>query len=149
RGLEDTMASVGALLYVGRPVKRVEDPRLVRGQGLYVQDLRLPGLAYLAFLRSPHAHARVRAIRTEQPLRTPGVISVAGARDLGPLRPLPAMAVLPGLKISVCPYLADETVDATGVPVAAVVAETPSLARDGAELIQVDYEPLGAVAEAD
>jgi len=127
----------------------VEDPKLVTGQGQYVEDLKIPGLTYLAFLRSPHAHARVAAVRTEKAREAPGVLAVVVARDLGPLHPLPSMAVLPGLKVSACPYLADEFVDATGVPVAAVVAETPALARDGVDLIEVDYEPLAAVADAD
>ena len=135
--------------HVGRPVKRVEDPKLVRGQGQYVEDLKIPGLTYLAFLRSPHAHARVTALRTESARRAPGVVAVVVARDLGPLRPLPSMAMLPGLRVSACPYLADEIVDATGVPVAAVVAETPSLARDAVDLIEVDYAPLAPVADAD
>src|SRR5262245_6832390 len=135
--------------HVGRPIKRVEDPKLVTGHGQYVEDLKIPGLTYLAFLRSPHAHARVTALRTEAARRAPGVIAVIGSRDLGPLRPLPAMATLPGLKVSACPYLANEIVDATGVPVAVVVAETPSLARDAADLIEVEYEPLAPVADAD
>jgi carbon-monoxide dehydrogenase large subunit len=133
--------------YVGRPLKRMEDPKLITGQGRYVEDLELPGLAYLAFLRSPHAHARVTALRTDAARKAPGVIRVVTARDLGPLRPLPAMVVLPGLKPSPCPYLADGVVDATGVPVAAVVAESPALARDAIDLIEVEYEPLPAVSD--
>ena len=133
--------------YVGRPLKRTEDPRLITGRGQYVEDIKLPGLAHLAFLRSPHAHARVTALRTDAARRAPGVVRVVTARDLGPLRPLPFMAMLPGLKQVQCPYLAEAVVDSTGVPVAAVVAETPSLARDAAELIEVEYEPLPPVAD--
>jgi carbon-monoxide dehydrogenase large subunit len=88
--------------YVGRPLKRIEDPKLVTGQGQYVDDLKLPGLAALAFLRSPHAHARVTVIRTDAARTAPGVIRVVTATDLGPLRPTPFMAVVPGLKAS--PY---------------------------------------------
>jgi carbon-monoxide dehydrogenase large subunit len=135
--------------YIGRSLKRVEDPKLLTGRGQYVEDLKFPGLVYLAFLRSPHAHARVTALRTEVARQAPGVIRIVTAGDLGPLRPLPAMAVLPGLKVSACPYLAHAVVDAPGVPVAAVVAESPALARDAAELIGVDYEPLPAVADQD
>ena len=134
--------------YVGRPLKRTEDPRLITGRGQYVEDIKLPGLAHLAFLRSPHAHARVTALRTDAARQAPGVVRVVTARDLGPLRPLPFMAMLPGLKQVQCPYLAETVVDSTGVPVAAVVAESPSLARDAAELIEVEYEPLPAVADA-
>jgi aerobic carbon-monoxide dehydrogenase large subunit len=109
--------------YVGRPLKRVEDPKLITGRGQYIDDLRLPGLAALAFLRSPHAHARVTAIRTDAARTAPGVIRVATHADLGPLRPTPFMAVVPGLKASPYRCLAGEVVDSTGVPVAAVVAE--------------------------
>jgi carbon-monoxide dehydrogenase large subunit len=133
--------------YVGRPVKRTEDPKLITGRGQYVDDITLPGLAHLAFLRSPHAHARVAALRTDAARSAPGVIKIATAGDLGPLRPLSFMATVPGLKQVPCPYLAGAVVDATGVPVAAVVAESPSMARDAADLIQVEYEPLPAVAD--
>ena len=133
--------------YVGRPLKRTEDPKLITGRGQYVDDITLPGLAHLAFLRSPHAHARVVALRTDAARSAPGVIKIATAGDLGPLRPLSFMATVPGLKQVPCPYLAGAVVDATGVPVAAVVAESPSMARDAADLIQVEYEPLPAVAD--
>jgi carbon-monoxide dehydrogenase large subunit len=135
--------------YVGRPLKRMEDPRLITGQGQYVEDLRLPGLTYLAFLRSPHAHARVTAIRTDAARNAPGVIRIVTAKDLGPLCPTPYMATVPGLKAFPYQYLADEVVHATGVPVAAVVAESPSLARDAVELIEVEYEPLPVVSDAE
>jgi carbon-monoxide dehydrogenase large subunit len=135
--------------YVGRPFKRSEDAKLVTGRGLYVEDIRLPGLAHLAFVRSPHAHARVRGLSADAARRAPGVVRVATAADLGPLGPLPFMATIPGLKQAPCPYLAGATVDSTGVPVAAVVAESAALARDAAELIEVDYEPLPPIADAE
>jgi carbon-monoxide dehydrogenase large subunit len=141
------MAGTGQQPYVGRPLKRIEDPKLITGQGQFVEDLKLPGLAFLAFLRSPHAHARVRAIRTDAARTAPGVIRVVTARDLGPLRPTPYMAVVPGLKAVPYRCLADDVVDSPGVPVAAVVAESASLAREAIELIEVEYEPLPAVAD--
>ncbi len=133
--------------YVGRALKRIEDPKLVTGQGQYVDDLKLPGLAALAFLRSPHAHARVIAIRTDAAQKAPGVIRVVTAADLPPLGPTPFMAVVPGLKSSPYRCLAADVVDATGVPVAAVVAESPSQAREAVDLIEVEYEPLPAVVD--
>jgi len=133
--------------YVGRPLRRTEDPKLVTGRGQYVDDIKMPGLAHLAFLRSPHAHARVIALRTDAARRAPGVLRVVTAGDLGPLGPLPFMAMLPGLKHVRCPYLAGPVVDSTGVPVAAVVAESAALARDAAELIEVEYEPLPPIAD--
>src|SRR6516162_1648497 len=133
--------------YVGRPVRRSEDAKLVTGRGQYVEDITLPGLVHLVFLRSPHARARVRALRIDAARKAPGVVRVATAADLGPLRPLPFMATLPALKQAPCPYLAGAAVDSTGVPVAAVVAESAALARDAAELIEVDYEALPPVAD--
>jgi carbon-monoxide dehydrogenase large subunit len=132
--------------YLGRPLKRTEDPKLITGRGQYVEDIALPGLAHLAFLRSPHAHARITAIRTDAARRAPGVVRVVTAADLPPLGRLPFMATLPGLVHALCPYLAGAVVDATGVPVAAVVAERAALARDAVELIDVDYEPLPPIA---
>src|SRR5437867_2011661 len=133
--------------YVGRPLKRTEDPKLITGRGQYVEDITVPGLAHLAFLRSPHAHARLKALRTDAARKAPGVVRVATAADLGPLRPLPFMATIPGLKQAPCPYLAGAVVDSTGVPVAAIVAESAALARDAADLIEIDYEPLAPIAD--
>jgi len=135
--------------YVGRALKRTEDPKLVTGRGQYVEDIAVPGLAHLAFLRSPHAHARVTTIRTDAARRAPGVVRVVTASELGPLGPLSFMSTIPGLKQVPCPYLARDVVDATGVPVAAVVAESAVLARDAAELIEVEYEPLAPIADAE
>src|SRR5437667_1060207 len=146
RGASSAEASP-SMNYVGRPLKRTEDPRLITGRGQYVEDITLPGLAHLAFLRSPHAHARVSAIRTDAARMAPGVLRVVTAKDLGSLRPLPFMAMLPGLKQVPCAYLAGSVVNATGVPVAAVVAESASQARDAAGLIEVEYEPLPPIAD--
>ncbi|MBI1893319.1 MAG: xanthine dehydrogenase family protein molybdopterin-binding subunit, partial [Candidatus Rokubacteria bacterium] len=132
--------------YIGRPLKRTEDPKLITGRGSYIDDLKLPGLAQLVFLRSPHAHARVRSLHVEGARRAPGVIGVFTAKDLGPLRQIPYLRLLPGMKPPPLPFLVDGVVHAVGVPVAAVVAETTALARDAAELIEVEYEPLPAVA---
>jgi aerobic carbon-monoxide dehydrogenase large subunit len=135
--------------YVGRSLKRSEDPRLIRGEGRYVDDIALPALAHLAFVRSPHAHARVVSISTEAAAKAPGVLAVVTARDLPEIRPTPYMATLPGLKAWPYEPLADRIVDTTGVPVAAVVAESAMLARDAVELVEVEYEPLPAVADAE
>src|SRR5438093_675897 len=113
RGTSSAEASP-SMNYVGRPLKRTEDPRLITGCGQYVEDITLPGLAHLAFLRSPHAHARVSAIRTDAARMAPGVLRVVTAKDLGSLRPLPFMAMLPGLKQVPCAYLAASVVNATG-----------------------------------
>src|SRR5262245_54678123 len=141
------MSEVDREPYIGRPVRRSEDAKLVTGRGQYVEDITAPGLAHLVFLRSPHAHARVTALRIDAARKAAGVLRVATAADLGPLRPLPFMATLPGLKQAPCPYLAGGVVDSTGVPVAAVVAQSAALARDAADLIEVEYEPLPPIVD--
>ena len=104
--------------YIGRPLKRAEDPKLITGRGSYVDDLKLPGLAHLVFLRSPHAHARVKSVRVETARRVPGVIGVFTAKDLGPLRQIPYLRLLPGMKPPRFPFLAEGVVHAVGVSVA-------------------------------
>ncbi|HXJ84162.1 MAG TPA: xanthine dehydrogenase family protein molybdopterin-binding subunit [Candidatus Methylomirabilis sp.] len=133
--------------YVGRPLKRVEDPKLITGRGQYVEDLALPGVTALAFVRSPHAHARVRGIRADRARAVPGVLCVVTAKDLGPLRPTPYMATVAGLKAVPFQCLASDVVDSTGVPVAAIVAESVTIALEAAQLIEVDYDPLPAVID--
>ena len=133
--------------YVGRPMKRVEDPKLITGQGRYVDDVKLPGMAHLAFVRSPHAHARVTALRVEAARKAPGVIAVITAKDLVGLKPLPPAVTVPGMKVPLSPILADTVVHAVGIPVAAVVAGTPAQARDAADLVEVEYDPLPAIAD--
>src|SRR5438552_17503075 len=136
-----------SMTYVGRPQKRSEDPKLITGRGQYVEDIKLPELAHLAFLRSPHAHARVTALRADAARSAPGVLAVVTAKDLGSLRPLPFMATLPGLKQVTRAYLAGTVVNATGVPVAAVVAESASQARDAADPSEVEDEPRAPRAD--
>jgi len=75
--------------YVGRPQKRSEDPKLITGRGQYVEDIKLPELAHLAFLRSPHAHARVTAIRADAARSAPGVLAVVTARTWARCVPCP------------------------------------------------------------
>src|ERR671934_2850138 len=74
---------------IGARIKRVEDPRLVTGAAKYLDDLKLPGMAHVAILRSPYAHARIRGIRTERAAGAPGVIAVFTGRDFEHLNPLP------------------------------------------------------------
>ncbi len=133
--------------YIGRPLKRTEDPKLITGQGSYVDDLKPAGLAHLVFLRSPHAHARVRSLGVKAASKAPGVIGVFTARDLGHLRQIPYLRLFPGMKPPPLPFLAEGVVHAVGIPVAAVVAESPALGRDAAELIEVEYESLPAIAD--
>ncbi len=140
------MATAGR--YVGRPVPRVEDARLVRGLGRYVDDLTLPGMLYLGFVRSPHAHARIRGIETARARTAPGVVAVVTSDDLGgAIGPVPCAAQIPDMRPAPRPVLAADRVRFVGEAVAAVVASDRYALRDALELVEVDYEPLPAVVE--
>ncbi len=130
----------------GTSVKRREDPRLITGRGTYVDDVQATGLVYMALLRSPHAHARIRSINTEAASQSAGVVGVyTGTDALPPAASVPCGWVLPDMKMPAHPPLAIDKVRMVGDPVAAVLAESREAARDATELIQVDYETLPAV----
>ncbi len=143
--------------YFGASVVRKEDPRLLRGEGRYVDDVKLPGLLHAAFLRSPHAHARIRAIRAGGAGALPGVVRVFTFEDLARwMKPLPLFgAIPPGLRARVdvrmkqVPQLAlcRDVVRYVGEIVAMVVAESRAVAEDACDLVEVDYEPLPAVVD--
>jgi len=134
---------------VGTPLPRIEDGRLLTGRGRYAADFRLPGMLHAAVLRSPHAHARLRRICTEAALGLPGVVAVVTAADLGDIGRIPVrLGPRPGIVACLQPALAREKVRYVGEPVAFVVAESRYLAEDALELIEVDYTPLPAVADA-
>jgi carbon-monoxide dehydrogenase large subunit len=129
---------------VGSPVRRVEDPDLLRGAGTYVDNLRIDGMVSLQFVRSPFARAAIRAIDTSAALAMPGVVGVYTATDLD-FPDAPALMALHPEAIR--PSLAKERVNFVGDPVAVVVAETKAQAVDAAELVDVDYEPLDAAVD--
>jgi carbon-monoxide dehydrogenase large subunit len=139
---------------IGQPVPRTEDPRFLKGRGRYVDDLQPPSLAHGFVLRSPHAHARIKSIDASQAKRTPGVLAVltggdARADGLGLLpctAPPVAFGGPPKAFMALHPILPNDRVRFVGDPVAFVVAETLHQARDAAELIRIDYEPLPAIA---
>jgi len=130
--------------WVGRPLKRVEDPRLLMGKGTFVDDLPFHNLHHAAILRSPHAHARIRTIDASLALQAPGVVGViTGADAAAQTRPFPV-----GVSAPVKYYcLAVDKVRFVGEPVAVVVARDRYRAEDAVDLIQVDYEPLPAVVD--
>ena len=138
---------------VGAKIHRREDPRLITGHGRYTDDLTRPGLVHLAVVRSPHAHARIKSIGLEQARKAPGVIGVYIAQDFkdliaGPATFAVAPVFAPEKKTNPPRYpLAHSEVCYQGEPVAVVVAETRSQAADGAQLVDVDYEPLPAVMD--
>src|SRR5947209_2871909 len=136
---------------IGAPIKRVEDPRLLTGAARYLDDLKLPGMAHVAILRSPFAHARIRAIDTSRAASHPGVVAVFTGRDFEQLNPLPCAWQAAGTENFVVTPRALEIdrVTFTGAGVAAVVAETREAAEDALELIDVDWEPLNTVTDAE
>ncbi|WP_037370856.1 xanthine dehydrogenase family protein molybdopterin-binding subunit [Amycolatopsis orientalis] len=146
--------------WIGRSLPRVEDDRLLRGQGRYVDDLELPNALEAAFLRSPEAHARIVSVDVSAALSAPGVAAVWTGDDLAGLAPLlnreelrtpPGLADLvdPLVRMTPMPLLATEKVAYVGQPVAVVFAENRYLAEDALELIAVRYEPLPVVVDPD
>src|SRR5499433_3316873 len=136
--------------YIGQKVKRTEDPRLVQGIGHYVDDVEIAGALSVAILRSPYAHARVNSINIDAAKNAPGVIAVYTGKDVeGKIGNVPCAAALPELKVPKYPALATGKVIFVGQPVAAVVATDRYKARDAADLIEIDYDPLDVVHDAE
>lgn len=136
--------------YFGREVVRREDRNHLIGNGHFTDDLAPPDTLYIAILRSPHAHARIRSLDTEGARKLPGVVTVFAGEDLKErLNPLPPNWVLPGMSAPEHPALAYEKARFVGDGVAVVVAESRYIARDALDLIRVDYEPLPTVTDAE
>tara|TARA_Y100001947_G_scaffold159335_1_gene176160 strand:+ start:2100 stop:4388 length:2289 start_codon:yes stop_codon:yes gene_type:complete len=135
------------LIYLGRSIKRFEDARLVIGDGVFIDDIKLPDMLHAAVVRSVHAHARIRSINVVDAIELDGVVEVLTGADLAgklpdlPIRPMGDRSV-DEFNPPEHPVLAQDKVCYVGQPVAVVVAKNPYLARDGAELVTVDYEPL-------
>ncbi len=138
---------------VGERIKRNEDPRLLTGRALFVDDVNLPGMLHVAFVRSPHAHARILGIDAAQAREREGVVAVYTAEDLGdywqhgpllvPPPPVEGMIFHERTQVP----LAKDKVRHVGEPVALVVAVSRYVAEDAAEEVMVDYEPLPAIVE--
>src|SRR3954452_22595496 len=127
--------------WLGQSVKRVEDERFVRGRGNYLDDITLPGMLHMSILRSPFAHARIVSIDTSRAQALPGVVAVV----TGELLAQHKLAWMPTLSGDTQAVLATDKVRMQGQEVACVIAETPYIAHDALELIDVDYDPLPAV----
>lgn len=138
---------------LGARVRRVEDPRVLRGQVQYVDDVHLPGTLAIAFVRSPHAHARIVRIDIAAARSAPGVVRVYTAADLeGVISPLrvdhdPANGRGTSFRPVVWPVLAEGKARFVGEAVIAVVAESRALAEDAAALVHVEWEPLDAAID--
>ncbi len=138
---------------IGQPVPRTEDPTLVRGQGRYTDDVALPGQAYAAIVRSTHAHGIIRAIDTQAARAMPGVLGIYLTADLAAYGPLKCALPLKNrdgspLRYLPRPALVGDKVRFVGDPVACVVAESLQQAKDAAEAVALDIEPLPAVTLA-
>ena len=133
--------------WVGRPLKRREDHRLLVGAGRYVDDIRLAGCLHVALLRSHHAHARIARVDVERARRASGVVAVVIGAEVSHLGPMPVNRLVADMRVPPHPIIADGHVHAAGTPVAAVVAESAAAARDALDLIAVEYEPLAALPE--
>ena len=163
RGLEDGGDNPVVNAGIGMPVLRKEDSRLLTGSGCFSDDVNLPGQAYAAMVRSPHAHARIAGIDAAQARAAPGVLAVlTGADYLAdglksiPHRPFSLsppdirLANRDGSEIFIAPHfpLPADTARFAGEALAMVVAESVQAAKDAAELVHVDYEPLRSTTEA-
>src|SRR6516164_1002791 len=139
---------------IGQPVRRVEDRRFITGRGSYLDDLSLSRQAYAFMLRSPHAHARIRGIDIAAVIGAPGVLAVYTGEDLARdgIGTIPCLSALTSRDGSSCvmpphPAIARDRVRHVGDTVAMLVAESLAAARDAAELVAVDYEPLPAAVD--
>src|SRR5574338_372698 len=144
-----------AARYFGERIKRNEDPRLLTGQGLYVDDVDLPGMLHAAFVRRPYAHAKIGHIDISQALQRQGVVAIYTAQDLGDYwKPGPLLVSPPPVEEIVFNErtqvpLAKDKVKFAGEPVVMVLAESRYIAEDALADIQIDYEPLEAVVDVE
>ncbi|MGB9320964.1 MAG: molybdopterin cofactor-binding domain-containing protein, partial [Pseudolabrys sp.] len=139
------MSKAGDKSWIGRSVERIEDLTLLAGRGRYIDDIGVPpGTLHAAILRSPHAHAEIRAINTEAARRARGVVAIITAAEVAKL----SASLVVGVKAPIeCWPIAVGRVRHVGEPVAVVVAGDRYLAEDALELIEVDYAPLPAIVD--
>ncbi len=138
--------------YVGSPVKRKEDASLLRGRGTFVDNLTLPGTVYMAVVRSPYPHARINGMNLDAARAAEGVVAAFSGADLAGdwVGSMPcAWPVTEDIKMPTHHPLAADEARYQGDGVAVVVAESRALAKDAAELVEVDYEPLGSVGDVE
>jgi aerobic carbon-monoxide dehydrogenase large subunit len=144
------MSNVVQSTYVGQPLPRPEDRRFIQGAATYIDDIELPGMVFAAFVRSPHAHARVKSVKVDAALDHPkGLCVLTGAEAVKVSRPMPVYSYEPAQKIETPAYpcLAAERVRFVSEPVAVVAAADRYSADDVAELVDVDYEPLPVIMD--
>src|ERR1700755_629777 len=127
--------------WVGRPLKRKEDPRLIMGRARYVDDINVTGQLWAAFVRSPEAHAKIVSIDTSEARAAPGVLAVYTGHDLDLEAPLPMAWVPPGIEVNNPPHwaIAKDEVHHAGDPGALVIGDDRYGVVDAAQLVSVDY----------
>jgi carbon-monoxide dehydrogenase large subunit len=133
--------------YIGQPIERTEDLRFLRGRGTYVADVNRPGQLYAVILRSSVAHGKINAIDVSRAMQLPGVRHVMVGADLGAVVPRIPLRLqpLPQLEVFHQPMLADGKVRYVGEPIAVILADTPGIAEDALDHIDLDIEPLPAI----
>src|SRR3954471_6750072 len=143
--VEDTPAAK----WVGQPLKRKEDPRLIMGRARYIDDINVTGQLWASFVRSPEAHAKVVSIDTSAAKAYPGVHAVFVGTDLDLEAPLPMAWVPPGIDVNNPPHwsLAKDEVNHVGDPVALVIGSDRYAVVDAAAEVLVEYEPLPVVVD--
>src|SRR5438093_544189 len=153
------MATVAGERLFGKAIKRREDPRFITGRGQYVDDVKLPGMTYAAFVRSQHAHAKIRRIDASAALKHPGVVAVVTGKDMAGVNSLPCgwdlrkEKNIPGVvqDLAMVPHmpLTADVARHVGDPVAVVIAESQAAAVDAVDRVKVDWEPLPSVTATD
>src|SRR5438552_2252053 len=143
------MATASIERLIGKSIKRREDPRFITGRGTYVDDVKLPGTTHAVFVRSPHAHARIKKIDTAAAVKHPGVVAIFTGKDMTGVNSLPCGWLLPDLKVPPHMPLASDAARYVGDPVAIVIAETRSAAQDAAELVAVDWDVQPSVTSTE
>src|SRR5881296_3287125 len=153
------MATVAGERLFGKAIKRREDPRFITGRGQYVDDVKLPGMTYAAFVRSQHAHAKIRRIDASAALKHPGVVAVFTGKDMTGVNSLPCgwdlrkEKNIPGVvqDLALVPHmpLMSDAARHVGDPVAVVIADSQAAAVDAADKVKVDWEPLPSVTATD
>src|SRR5260370_6355909 len=134
---------------VGKRIRRREDPRLITGTATYVDDIQMPGMHHACIVRSPHGAAKIKSIDTKAATEHPGVVAVFTGKDTEGVGPVPCGASLPGLRVPHHHILAIDRVYFIGHPVAVVVATDRYIARDAADRVEVEWEPLPAVTDVE
>src|ERR1700693_4761708 len=141
-------ARSGPAPWVGQSVRRKEESRLVQGKGIFVDDVRQPGMLHMKLVRAPVPHAVIERVDVSRAAASPGVVCTLTGEEIAKLvTPFIEIGPDPGAKIQDYP-MAVKKVRYQGEPVAAVVAETPQAAEDAAELVEVDYQSLPPVIDS-